>query len=210
MPDAPALLTRLARAFVDSQRFRKQELPEIPVVSVTGDFTDDVVTMRSTAISAILLHGRSMDTREEVLAPFAHMHLESFATGIDEDGEPETLLKEFMPFENAAFVVASLAADLRIACSQLARSGSPAISIERKRLEAARIMASNAAHESLTAVAWLSEMLERKADAPAQAPKRRIAAGKPAGHTPKIEVTRARSAGPAPAGTKTRRTKPSD
>ncbi len=174
MPDDHSPVSRVARALVDSQRFRRQELPDIPVVRVTGDVTDDVITIRRTAVSALLLHGREAETNTEVIAPFAHLHLERFSTMPGQEERPETALKALLPFENAAYLVASLAADLRIACSQLAKCDGPKVPVERKRLEAARIMLSNAAHESLTAVAWISGMLEPANGEPAGDPRPRI------------------------------------
>lgn len=175
MAESAQASSLLVRAFLETQRLRALPLPEIPVVAVSGDLTDDVDVVLRSAMTPMLVPARTVDDKEEVLAPFVHFHVEASLAG-EQEGT-RTLMKEMLPFENAAFLVASVAADLRVACSGVARGAAGGGRVERMRLEAARHFAAQAAHEALSSVAWLTRLLE--VDQPEEGRSRRVRVATP-------------------------------
>ncbi|MFT8657006.1 MAG: hypothetical protein ABF785_09960 [Acetobacter papayae] len=164
MPEPSLVTNTLIQVLVDSQQLRDSPRPDIPVIGVSGDLTDDVRFVKRTAMTLLLTPAEIVDDQVDTLVPFIHLHLVGSA---DEQSDSErTLVKEFVPFENAAFLLASLSTDLRLACVRLDQAASTGASLERGRLEAARYFAANAAHDILSSLALLARTLEVEGGTP--------------------------------------------
>lgn len=159
MPEPSLVTNTLIQVLVDSQQLRDSPRPDFPVISVSGDLTDDVSFVKRTAMSLLLTPAENVHDQVDTLAPFIHLHL---VGPVDRQSDSErTLVKEFVPFENAVFLLASLSEDLHLACVRMDQAASTGASLERGRLEAARYFAANAAHEILSSLALLARTLER-------------------------------------------------
>lgn len=110
-------------------------LPEIPSVTLSGDFFDRVATVPLTQMSLLMAVGQVGEGGNHVIIPFVETKL---ARAEGEEAEPEDLFSQLLTLENAAFLVSSLAGDLRLACAHLGNMSSGPLRPEPARIEYVR------------------------------------------------------------------------
>lgn len=155
MSDEP--IETLARTFILSQRYRKEELPDVPDVDMFGTFGSTTQLVHGTSMCLLLSPGRYSESGNPVTLPFVHINVDGGAAV--EDTEVSPLINGIMPIENAALFLVNLAYDLKHSAAQLVRMGS-AGEVERHRLEQFRQFAAHASNEALNCVYLLDHILE--------------------------------------------------
>ena len=118
-----------------SQGPEDEALPEIPSVTLSGDFFDQVVTVPLTQMSLLMAVGQVGDEGDHVLIPFVETKLGRTEA---EGAEPEDLFSQLLTLENAAFLVSDLAGDLRLACAHLGNMADGPLRPEPARMEYVR------------------------------------------------------------------------
>lgn len=108
------------------------DLPDIPEVTIDGDFLDRVDSIPYSQMNLLLSVGRIDD--DHVLLPFVELKL---GKGEDPD-EPENVLTATISIENAAFLISDLAGDLRSVTAHVASLGTGRLRAEPKRIEFVR------------------------------------------------------------------------
>ena len=108
------------------------ELPEIPLVKLSGDFFDRVATVPLTQMSLLIAVGQVSEGGDHVIIPFVETKL---ARVEGEGTEPEDLFSQILTLENAAFLVSELAGDLRLVCAHLGNMAKGPLRPEPARTE---------------------------------------------------------------------------
>ncbi|CAO4170377.1 hypothetical protein CLBKND_01581 [Methylorubrum aminovorans] len=112
-----------------------EALPEIPSVTLSGDFFDQVATVPLTQMSLLMAVGQVSEGGAHVLIPFVETKL---GRAEREGTEPEDLFSELLTLENAAFLVSDLAGDLRLVCQHLGNIVDGPLRPEPARMEFVR------------------------------------------------------------------------
>lgn len=149
-----------ALALLQAEREHAGELGDTPEIEVSGRFGDATMAFRRTSLSLLVNPGRYAENREPVDIPFAHLAIDTVAAG-EMEGDPETF-RMTVPLENAAYLVADLSTDLKLAAGQIARMVSPK-RIEPARLAQMRHLALHAATEALACV-YLLDLVKAQAE----------------------------------------------
>lgn len=161
-----------------------QEPAESPLVEVYGDFTDQVRLVSHTNMSLLLGFGREVANPVSTILPYVEVKIGGGPA--TEDGsrpEPENMLVQVLTLENAGFMLANLAADLRISSVHLAGLRQSSMRPERVRIEQTRYLIAQAAKEAMVAVSQLTHLLdaypepEDEAEAPVAKPVRERGSG---------------------------------
>lgn len=166
MPEERKISPVLIQTLSDSVALKDADPPKIPLVSIRGDFADSTEFIKQTEGSLLLGAGR-LDDGSYVLLPYIHLNVTSAESGGVRQGESSdevegrSIFSHVLPLEQAVGLVASLAADIRLACIQMRLSTGPHSIIETKRLELSRFMASHAVDEALACVWTLSDIINR-------------------------------------------------
>ncbi|BAQ49191.1 MULTISPECIES: hypothetical protein [Methylobacterium] len=111
------------------------KLPEIPTVTLNGDFFDRVATVPYTQMSLLMAVGQLGEGGDHILIPFVETKL---GRAVSEDAEPEDLFSQLLTLENAAFLISHLAGDMRMACTHLGNMAQGPLRPEPARMEYVR------------------------------------------------------------------------
>lgn len=105
------------------------ELPEIPAVSVSGNFFENVQAIPFSQLALLMATARCED--EAVLLPFVEFKLGK----ADEEKEPEDIFSSIITFENAAFLLMDLSGDLQQVCKNIGSLSTSKLRPEPVRVE---------------------------------------------------------------------------
>ena len=132
---------------------------DVPSVRVMGDFTDRIKIVQGTTSSLVLGFARVDDTDEQVMLPFIEMKVDATHPSQAEEDVAQVRFAETMTLENAAYLLVSLASDMRVACAEIAGLASSAVKPERSRLHQTRYLLAHAARECITSTVQLTTLL---------------------------------------------------
>lgn len=105
---------------------------EIPPITVYGDFIDRIHVVPVANMSLLMGMGTlTEDKALSVLVPYVDIKL----AGKNSDAEREVLFGGVVTYDNAAFVLASLAEGFGQICEQLRQVATSEVKPEKKRLE---------------------------------------------------------------------------
>lgn len=103
--------------------------------------------------------GRYAEDHAATIVPFVHVKIEGIAADkADESDEGRPIFRHSLPLENAAYLVANLSTDLKLACAHIARM-SDADQVEPKRLAMVRHLTSHTVHEMLNCIYLITRVL---------------------------------------------------
>jgi len=138
------------------------ELPQIPRVSLSGKFAEDVTIIPGSYSSMVLSSGHLEDEQRFVLLPFIETTMQGLRQGEVPDGdlpaEMETIFSHTLPLENAIWLAFDLLHDFRNACERLETMVDGAIQFDGARMTHAVRFAELAAAEAARCAASLRRL----------------------------------------------------
>lgn len=137
----------------------QEEPGDLQSVRVLGDFTDGVKIVRSTSATMLLGFGILDGTNERVMLPFLQTKIETTSPTEDGVNGAQAQFSETLTLENAAYLLVSLASDIRNACSEIVGLASGDLKPERMRLQQARYLLAHAAREAISSTTFLTTLL---------------------------------------------------
>ncbi len=132
------------------------EIPEVPAVSVYGNFANQISVVPSTMMS--LLVGFGDISGKQYLIPFVELMINEADTG--ESDEQKAVFHKIISLENAAYLICDLAGDMSKVCRNLGGIGRGEILLEPTRIDAIRVFASKARDRLQTSLDELARLTE--------------------------------------------------
>lgn len=134
--------------------------PEIPVVGLRGNAFREVFAVPATTMTLVVGVGELHDGDVPVLVPFMDT---AIAGAVPRDNVGvEQVFSHMVTFENAAFIVASFAKDLRTACEHLADLSQGSLRPEPARLRQAQVFLQSAMEDVLDGIEQLERAIQKE------------------------------------------------
>lgn len=139
-----------------------EDLPQVPTITVYGDFFDRVEIIQRTLMSLLLGMGRLTDDKDtSVLIPYIEMKLGG------PEPEDEASFSKILTMENVAYVIAEVVGDFTMVCQSLRSLSNGEVRLEPARIELTRnfmLHARTQIDESLNELNKMVESLRKQAD----------------------------------------------